>query len=70
MKVLILNYFFFSNMYAYNLIKYVHLPTHSVISTSLATLQSIPLSIEHFPVTGSGGAKLMYGGSSKKVIFK
>lgn len=44
--------------------------TYSDMSASLATLQRTPLSIEHFPVMGSGGARLMYGGSSRNVIFR
>lgn len=44
--------------------------TYSVMSASVAIRHKTPLSIEHLPVIGSGGAKLMYGGSSKNVIFK
>lgn len=37
-------------------------------STSGATRQMTPRSSEHRPLTGSGGARLMYGGSSRNVI--
>lgn len=44
--------------------------TYSAISFSAATRQRTPRSIKHLPLIGSGGVKLMYGGSSKKDIFK
>lgn len=37
---------------------------------SVETLQMTPLFILHFPEIGSGGAILIYGGSSKNVIFR
>lgn len=43
--------------------------SYSAISVSAATLHKTPRSIRHFPLTGSGGDRPIYGGSSKNEIF-
>lgn len=58
-----LNYFRFSIMNE-------SINSHPSIKWSGATRQTTPRSIKHLPLTGSTGDKLMYGGSSKNVIFK
>lgn len=43
--------------------------TYPATAVSGATLHITPRSSEHRPVTGSGGARFMYGGSSRNVIL-
>jgi hypothetical protein len=44
--------------------------TYPSRSVALAYRQKTPLLRVHLPVTGSGGARLMYGGSSRNVILR